>query len=91
MGELAEDFALLKEIRRERRAYIEPKRVAFVKKKLSNIGYETEYNWYNKCLIFEHNGNKCKIYPFTGWWTGKGIGSGRGVKKLIGELKKPLT
>lgn len=88
MGDLAGDFAFLKEINRERRMRIEPKRVAFVEKKLSDIGYKTEYDSYNKCLVFEHKGNKCRIYPFTGWWTGKGIGSDRGIKKLIRELKK---
>jgi len=86
MGELAEDFALMREAKQERRNRREPGRIAFVEKQLSNIGYKTEYDGFNKCLIFKHKGNACKIYPFTGWWTGKGIGSDRGVKKLLRKL-----
>lgn len=86
MGELAENFALMKEAAKERRDRIEPRRVAFVEKQLSSIGYRTKYDSFDRCLIFKHKGNVCKIYPFTGWWTGKGIGSDRGVKKLLRKL-----
>lgn len=88
MGELAEDFALMKEAAKERRERIEPGRVAFVEKQLSSIGYKTEYDELNKCLVFKHKEHTCKIYPFTGWWTGKGIGSDRGVKKLLKKLRE---
>lgn len=32
-----------------------------------------------------------KLYPYTGWWTGKGIGSGRGIHKLIEKLDNKLN
>ena len=82
----AEYWANYKKEQKERRDRREPGRVAFVEKQLANIGYKTEYDGFNKCLIFKHKGNTCKIYPFTGWWTGKGIGSDRGVKKLLRKL-----
>lgn len=82
----AEHWANYKKEQKERRNRREPGRVAFVEKQLANIGYKTEYDGLNKCLIFKHEGNTCKIYPFTGWWTGKGIGSDRGVKKLLRKL-----
>lgn len=82
----AEYWANYKKEQKERRDRREPGRVAFVEKQLANIGYKTEYDGFNKCLIFKYKGNTCKIYPFTGWWTGKGIGSDRGVKKLLRKL-----
>lgn len=87
MSELAEVTAIMKEMRKEKRASKEPGRVDYAIKQLKGIGYNSAYDTAEKCVLFAHGGNVCKIYPFTGWWTGKGIGSGRGIKKLIKKLK----
>lgn len=88
MGELAEDFAIMNEARKRKRDHLEPHRVAFALEQLCNVGYEAEYDSYEKCILFKHNGYLCRLYPFTGWWSGKGIGSARGIKNLIRKLER---
>lgn len=90
MGELAQDFSALKEYKLDIRNKQEPERIEYAKKQLLNIGYETEYDAGNKCLIFEYNNNPIKIYPFTGWFTGKGTGNGRGIHNLIKVLSNNI-
>lgn len=86
MGELAEDFRIMKEERKKRRDKLEPSRVEFAVNKLMEIGCEVAYNDYAKCVFFSIKGIKGKIYPFTGWYSAKGIGSDRGIKRLIKKL-----
>lgn len=88
MGELAEDFQIMKEERAKRRANLEPKRAKFVMDKLMEIGCEVTYNDFEKAVHFSYKNIKGKIYPYKGWYSAKGIGSDRGIKKLIKKLKK---
>ena len=88
MGELAEDFALMKKVRAEERAEKEPGRINYVANKLMQIGCTIAYNDLEKCVFFEKGTIKGKIYPYKGWWSAKGIGSDRGIKKLIKKLKE---
>ena len=88
MGELAEDFALMKKIKAEERAKREPNRINYVSNKLMQIGCTIEYNDWGKCVFFEKGTIKGKIYPYKGWWSAKGIGSDRGIKKLIKKLRE---
>ena len=88
MGELAEDFALMKKVRADERAEKEPGRINYVANKLMQIGCAISYNDWEKCVFFEKGTIKGKIYPYKGWWSAKGIGSDRGIKKLIKKLKE---
>ena len=88
MGELAEVFAEMREMRLERRAEKEGDRVIYARKELAKLNYPTTWDDYNRCLIFKVGKNKGRIYPYTGWWSVKGIGSDRGVKKLLKELRR---
>ena len=88
MGELAEDFALMKQVRAERRAKEEPSRIDYAANKLMKIGCTISYNGLEKCIMFEKGEIKGKIYPYKGWWSVKGIGSDRGIKKLIKKLEE---
>lgn len=38
-------------------------------------------------LEFEWKGNAIKFWPYSGWHTGKGIKDGRGLQKLLDQLK----
>ena len=53
MGELAEDFALMKKVRAEERAKREPSRINYVANKLMQIGCTIAYNDWEKCVFFE--------------------------------------
>lgn len=85
MGELAEDFAFMKEQRKKEREAIEPSRLEYATDKLMEAGHRVGLDREdNKVLVI--NGF-IKLWPYTGWWSGKGIGSGRGIHNLIKKLE----
>ena len=87
MGELADDYRFMKEHSRKRRDSIEPKRFEYVEKQLKLAGCEITEG--TNCEIFFNKDNiSGKIYPYKGWWSAKGIGSDRGIKRLIKILNK---
>jgi len=34
-----------------------------------------------------HDGRIVLFWPYSGWWSGKGIGQGRGFKKLLSTIR----
>lgn len=70
----------------ERQKELEPKRVKYVKEQIQALGYkitlETDIE-----LQFEYRGNIIKIFPYSGWHQGKGIKAGRGINKLLKQIK----
>lgn len=86
MGELAEDFRFMKEQARKHRERIEPSRFAYVEKSLRTIGCTIDGGNYYE-IYFTKGNISGKIYPYKGWWSAKGIGSGRGIKKLVKALE----
>lgn len=86
MGESSEFWHDFEEIKREKRKNVESKRVEYSIKVLTDLGYECKTDG---CVVyFTHNNKSCHIYPYTGWWSGKGIGSDRGIKKLVKKLNQ---
>jgi hypothetical protein len=81
VGDLAEDFAFMKKIKQKERAEKEPKRFEYATHVLIGAGHTVElYTKDNKCLIV--NGY-IKFWPYTGFFSGKGIQSGRGINNLV--------
>jgi len=74
----------------QRELVLAPKRMAYAIERLTNEGYSvnqiagTEIN-------FTHKGNLIKFYPYSGWYSGKGIGSGRGIEVLIKKLRRDAS
>lgn len=87
MGELAEDFRFMKEQAKKHREKIEPSRFTYVEKQLKLIGCKIDGYTYSE-IYFAKGNISGKIYPYKGWWSAKGIGSGRGIKKLVKTLKE---
>lgn len=86
MGELADDFRFMKEQRLKEREAKEPSRFQYAIDNIMQAGHRVgKVPGDNKCLMI--NGY-IKLWPYTGWWSGKGVGSGRGVHNLIKELGK---
>jgi len=72
---------------KDRVAELQPKRMGIALETLSCFSC-VEIVWEDDTTIeFIYKGNKCKIFPYSGWWSGKGIGSGRGLENLIKKLK----
>lgn len=80
------DSEEIREWYQEHRRRVETDRMRFAKTKLECLGYHVTESI--KCLIFEHKGNTIRFYPYTGWFTGKGIKDGRGLEKLLRQLKR---
>ena len=66
---------------------LEPKRMQYAKDALKHLGLEILFECENT-LRFNFNGNLITLYPYSGWFSGKGIKDGRGISNLIQQLKK---
>ena len=84
MSETNKEYA---EFLKERRLKKEPYRVKYAIDKLRKLGYDAHYREDQKCLEFIHRGGIVRFYPYTGWHTGKAIREGRGINKLLKQLK----
>lgn len=73
----------LNKIRQEK---LQPKRIENTEKTLSQMGFEIHKTKCTKGLVCTRDSLKFIIYPYSGWWSGKGIGSGRGFVKLIEKI-----
>ena len=73
---------------KEKRAKKEPERKEHALQSLKALGYEVVYSENEKCVMFIHNGNIIRFYPYTAWFTGKGVKDGRGLANLLKQLKK---
>jgi len=61
-----------------------PKRLEYAVKKISEKGFNAEIQPCNQKIIFERAKNKTVVlFVYSGWWSGKGIGSGRGIENLL--------
>lgn len=68
------------------RSKVEPSRFEYATDKLMEAGHRVGLNPEDdKSIIVD---GYIKFWPYTGWYSGKGIGSGRGIKKLLKELQK---
>ena len=68
----------------ERELILTPKRVLYAVSKLKEIGIDSIIVRDNKKIEFYRRKNKqVVLFAYSGWWSGKGIGSGRGIDSLI--------
>ena len=71
---------------RERQQELQPGRVDYARTRLEALGYPvTEVN--ATTLQFTFRGSPVTLYPYSGWFTGRTITDGRGIKNLL----KPIT
>jgi hypothetical protein len=71
---------------KEREAELQPKRMQFACEAIASLGYPITYLDETR-LEFEFKGEKVKLFPYSGWHTGKSIQDGRGLQKLLNQLK----
>lgn len=67
------------------RDHVEPDRMAYAKKKITDLGFEVTEG--EKCFHFLFKGSVVTFYPYTGWASGKTIVDGRGIKELLKQIK----
>ena len=78
----------IKEWYKEHRNPIEEARMAYARTKIEALGYDVKEDELKKCLTFVFKGNTIRLFPYTGWFTGKGIKDGRGLLKHIKQIQK---
>lgn len=88
MGEMAEDFRFMKVQRKKEREAIEPSRLEYSTDKLMQAGHRVGLNPDDDKSIIVNG--YIKFWPYTGWYSGKGVGSGRGLNNLIERLKNEV-
>ena len=71
----------------ERQEQLEPKRIAYAIQRIEQLGYTITLRD-NKKLQFIHKGKIVTFWPYSGWATGATIHDGRGLDKLLKQLKK---
>ena len=84
MSELGEIFKALRKERREQR---QSPRMKFAKDEIERLGYVVTVVS-ETTIMFEFRGETVRVYPYTGWFTGKTVTDGRGISKLLKQIKK---
>jgi hypothetical protein len=87
MGDMGDAFRDMKSMSQARRQKVEPSRMEVATEKVSELGYDVNSDD-GQSLTFELNGNTIRIFPYTGWFSGKGVKDGRGIFNLIEQLKE---
>ena len=70
---------------KERQEELEPQRIEYAVTAFKNIGLNPVV--VGKRIEFEFKGKPVFFYPYSGWHTGKTIQDGRGIQKLLKQLK----
>ena len=70
----------------ERQNTLQPKRKEYCKEQITKLGYVINYESETE-LVFDFMGHPVKLFPYSGWHTGRTIIDGRGLVKLLRQIK----
>lgn len=87
---MTEDMEFLRELTAKKRSEKEPGRREYVLNELRKRGFKPEEDEEKKCIRFSFQGNVITVYPYKGWFTGKGVKDGRGISKLLKQIDKQI-
>lgn len=71
----------------QRQNNLEPKRMEYAIKAVENEGYEI-FNKTEKQFQFWFKSNVITVFPYSGWFSGKGLVAGRGLINLLKQIEK---
>lgn len=83
-----QDILFLHERAVEERSMKEPGRREYVISELRKRGYEPVWDAGAKAVRFTHRGNTITVWPYKGFFSGKGVKDGRGIRKLLNQLDR---
>lgn len=70
---------------KERQTALEPKRMKYAADKIRALGLPITLQ--TDCRIdFTYQGNTIMLFPYSGWYSGKGVKSVRGIENLLKQL-----
>lgn len=75
-------------LNQERQSKLEPIRHKETLAELQRNDFEIWNFDEKKIQILSPKGNIVHFFPYSGWFSGKGINDGRGFKNLIAQLKQ---
>ncbi len=64
---------------------MEPKRIEYARCGIERLGYDVICN--EKELTFTFNGSVVHFWPYSGYFNGKSVISGRGLNNLLKQIK----
>lgn len=70
----------------EREQRLQPKRMLHSKKAICDLGFAV-FNETKTSFQFNFKGSVITFFPYSGWAYGKSIQDGRGLEKLLNQLK----
>ena len=70
----------------EREKILEPKRMEYALDQLKRLDVTLTYIG-DKRIDFLYKSNSIRLYPYSGWHTGKGIKDGRGIENLLKQIR----
>lgn len=70
----------------EKKAVEQPRRAAYARQEITKLGYELSLD-NGVVLEFNYKGSPVRFYPYTGWATGRTIKDGRGIARLLKQIK----
>lgn len=71
---------------KDREEKLQPERMEYAIEQLTKLGYTPTY--VDKTRIeFGYMDAKVTLFPYSGWHTGKSIKDGRGLQKLLNQIK----
>ena len=69
----------------EKQKELEPKRMEYARNQITALGYPvTEVKRHT--LQFTFRGSPVTLYPYSGWFTGRTVTDGRGIKNLLKQI-----
>ena len=74
-----------KRLNQEREKRLQPDRIKSAKAEIERLGFVIEYED-ETSLKFQYLGNLITLFPYSGWFSGKGIKDGRGLKNLLVQI-----
>ena len=70
----------------ERQQELEPQRIEYAVKKITELGYDITHRDNTKIKFF-FKGEQVTLFPYSGWHTGKSVTDGRGLNKLLEQIR----
>ena len=80
-------WSFLKEEAKRRRARREPGRMDWTRQQLEDMGYAVTHDPAQRVLMFEYKNSTIRLWPYTGWFSGRPIVDGRGFENLVKQLR----
>lgn len=74
-----------KRLNQEREKQLQPERIKTAKSRITRLGFVINFED-DTTLKFQYLGNTITFFPYSGWFSGKGVEAGRGIDNLIKQI-----